>query len=70
MKKKNIEYHYQESEKTSLHEPVVSYHQDISSREIPEYILEDIRVSQEEYKKGLAIPVSDFINPKERITPR
>ncbi len=34
---------------------------DISSREIPEYILNDIQVSREEYKNGLAIPVSDFM---------
>lgn len=61
MKKKKEEYQYLESEPSSLHEPAVSYQRDISSREIPEYILKDIRISQEEYKKGLAIPVSDFM---------
>ena len=61
MKKKNVEYQYPESEPFSLHEPVMSYQQDISSREIPEHILKDIQISREEYKKGLAIPVSDFM---------
>lgn len=61
MKKKNIEYQYPESETPSLQEPVIAYQQDISSRIIPEYILRDIQISQEEYKKGLAIPVSDFL---------
>lgn len=61
MKKKNIEYKYPKYEKTSLQEPVVSYQQDITSRKIPEYILEDIQISQKEYKNGLAIPVSDFM---------
>ena len=50
MKKKNVEYQYPESEPFSLHEPVMSYQQDISSREIPEHILKDIQISREEYK--------------------
>lgn len=61
MKKKNVKYQYPESESSSLHESIVSYQKDISSREIPEYILKDIQISQEEYKQGLAIPVSDFM---------
>ena len=61
MKKKNIEYQYPKSEPPSLQELAISYQQDISSREIPEHILKDIQISREEYKKGLAIPVSDFM---------
>ena len=61
MKKKNIEYQYPESEPSSLQELAMSYQQDISSRDIPEHILKDIQISREEYKKGLAIPVSDFM---------
>ena len=62
MEKKEIEYQYQESESSSFQEPVVSYQRDLSSREIPEHIMRDIQVSLEEYKKGLAIPVVDFMN--------
>lgn len=61
MKKKNIEYQLPEGDTPSVQEPVVAYQQDISSRKIPEYILKDIQISQEEYKNGLAIPASDFI---------
>ncbi len=61
MKKKNVEYQYPEKSSSSVQEPIVSYKRDISSREIPEYILNDIQVSREEYKNGLAIPVSDFM---------
>lgn len=61
MKKKNVEYQLPEIESQSVREPVVEYQSSIVSREIPEYILNDIRISQEEYKRGEAIPVSDFM---------
>ncbi|WP_347146379.1 hypothetical protein [Parabacteroides goldsteinii] len=61
MKKKSIEYQYPGSENSSLREPIVTYQQNILSREIPANILKDIQVSREEYKNGLAIPVSDFM---------
>lgn len=61
MKKKNVEYQLPEIESQSVQEPVVEYQSSIVSREIPEYILNDIRISQEEHKRGEAIPVSDFM---------
>lgn len=61
MKKKNVEYKLPNEDSSLLQEPALSYRQDVVSREIPEQIMWDIEVSREEYKKGLAIPVDDFM---------
>lgn len=61
MKKKNVEYKLPDEDSSLLQEPALSYRQDVVSREIPEQIMWDIEVSREEYKKGLAIPVDDFM---------
>lgn len=61
MKKKNVKYKLSDEDSSLLQEPALSYRQDVVSREIPEQIMWDIEVSREEYKKGLAIPVDDFM---------
>lgn len=61
MKKKNVEYKLPDEGSSLLQEPALSYRQDVVSREIPEQIMWDIEVSREEYKKGLAISVDDFM---------
>ena len=67
MKKKNVEYQHLESEGSSLQEPVAVYQRDISLRQIPEHIVKDIEVSKEEYQKGLAVPVSEFMRKYRNV---
>lgn len=67
MKKKNVEYQHPESEGSSLREPVAVYQRDIALRQIPEHIVKDIEVSKEEYQKGLAVPVSEFMRKYRNV---
>lgn len=50
-------------ENSEVREPVAAYHTkaNMLSREIPDYVWEDVRIGMEQYKRGECMDAFDFL---------